>query len=105
MLICSYQFSKGGHCSMNKAELVLAVAEKAEVSKRDAEAVVDAVVEEIEKALVKGENVKISGFGIFEKKQRAAREGTNPATQQKIKIPASNGVAFKASKALKEKLN
>jgi DNA-binding protein HU-beta len=53
---------------MNKAELVLAVAEKAEVSKRDAEAVVDAVVEEIEKALVKGENVKISGFGIFEKK-------------------------------------
>ena len=72
---------------MNKAELVLEVAEKAEVSKRDAEAAVDAVFEVIEGALVKGETVKLSGFGIFEKKQRAAREGTNPATQAKIQIP------------------
>jgi DNA-binding protein HU-beta len=90
---------------MNKAELVLEVAEKAEVSKRDAEAAVDAVFEVIEGALVKGEEVKLSGFGIFEKKQRAAREGTNPATQAKIQIPASASVGFKVSKALKDKLN
>ena len=90
---------------MNKAELVEAVAEKAELSKRDAEAAVDAVLEVIEAAVVKGEEVKLSGFGIFSKKARAAREGTNPSNQAKIKIPASNTVAFKVSKAFKEKLN
>ena len=90
---------------MNKAELVEAVAEKAELSKRDAEAAVDAVLEVIEAAVVKGEEVKLSGFGIFSKKARAAREGTNPSNQKKIKIPASNTVAFKVSKAVKEKLN
>ena len=90
---------------MNKAELVEAVAEKAELSKRDAEAAVDAVLEVIEAAVVKGEEVKLSGFGIFSKKARAAREGTNPSNQKKIKIPASNNVAFKVSKAFKEKLN
>ena len=56
-------------------------------------------------AVVKGEEVKLSGFGIFSKKARAAREGTNPSNQKKIKIPASNTVAFKVSKAFKEKLN
>ena len=90
---------------MNKAELVEAVAEKAELSKRDAEAAVDAVLEVSEAAVVKGEEVKLSGFGIFSKKARAAREGTNPSNQKKIKIPASNTVAFKVSKAFKEKLN
>ncbi|MCH3909092.1 MAG: HU family DNA-binding protein [Bacilli bacterium] len=90
---------------MNKAELVEKVATQAELSKRDAEAAVDAVLEVIEDTLVKGEEVKLSGFGAFAKKKRAAREGTNPATQQKIKIPASATVAFKVSKALKEKLN
>jgi len=90
---------------MNKAELVEKVAVKAELSKRDAEAAVDAVFEVIENSLVKGEEVKLSGFGIFANKKRAAREGTNPATQQKISIPASATVAFKVSKALKEKLN
>ena len=90
---------------MNKAELVEAVAEKAELSKRDAEAAVDAVLEVIEATVVKGEEVKLSGFGIFSKKARAAREGTNPSNQKKIKIPASNTVAFKVSKAFKEKLN
>ena len=90
---------------MNKAELVEAVAEKAELSKRDAEAAVDAVLEVIEAAVVTGEEVKLSGFGIFSKKARAAREGTNPSNQKKIKIPASNTVAFKVSKAFKEKLN
>ena len=90
---------------MNKAELGVAVAEKAELSQRDAEAAVDAVLEVIEAAVVKGEEVKLSGFGIFSKKARAAREGTNPSNQKKIKIPASNTVAFKVSKAFKEKLN
>ncbi len=90
---------------MNKAELALAVAEKAEIAKGDAQAAVDAVFEIIEKALVKGEEVKVSGFGIFSKKERAAREGTNPSTQEKIKIPASSSVNFKVSKTLKDKLN
>lgn len=90
---------------MNKAELVEAIAEKAELSKRDAEAAVDAVLEVVIGAVVKGEEVKLSGFGIFSKKSRAEREGTNPSNQEKIKIPASNTVAFKVSKAFKEKLN
>ena len=90
---------------MNKAELVLAVSEKAGLSKRDAEAAIEATLEVIEAALVKGETVKISGFGIFSKKERAAREGTNPSNQEKIVIPASASVSFKVSKALKEKLN
>ena len=90
---------------MNKAELVLAVSEKAGLSKRDAEAAIEATLEVIEAALVKGEVVKISGFGIFAKKERQAREGTNPSNQEKIVIPASASVSFKVSKALKEKLN
>lgn len=90
---------------MNKAELIEAVAEKAELSKRDAEAAVDALVDVVTATLIKGDAVKISGFGIFEKKERAAREGTNPSTQEKISIPASTSVAFKVSKGLKEKLN
>lgn len=89
---------------MNKAELVIAVADKAEVSKKEAELVVDAVFDEMTKALVGGKEVKISGFGIFVPKKRAAREGTNPSTQAKITIPASKTVTFKVSKSLKEAL-
>ena len=89
---------------MNKAELVQAAAVKAEVSHRDAEIVVDALLELIEEQLVAGESVKISGFGIFEKKERAARIGTNPATGQKIEIPAAKSVVFKPSRGLKEKI-
>ena len=90
---------------MNRAELVEAVAVKSQVAKRDAEAVIDAVFEVISDAIAKGETVKISGFGIFSKKERAAREGTNPSSGAKIEIPASNSVGFKVSKTLKEKLN
>ncbi|MBO5528137.1 MAG: HU family DNA-binding protein [Bacilli bacterium] len=89
---------------MNKNELIKAAAEKAEVSTRDAEAVLDEVIEIVTNALLKGEAVKLSGFGVFEKKVRAARVGTNPATGDKINIPASNNVVFKPSKSLKEKL-
>jgi DNA-binding protein HU-beta len=90
---------------MNKAELILEVAEKAELQKKEAEAAVEALLGLVEKALVAGDEVKISGFGIFEVKHRAARAGTNPSTGKKIKIPASKAVAFKPSKALKEKIN
>lgn len=89
---------------MNKAELIKAVTEKAEVTTRDAEAVLDGVLELIAEALVKGDIVKLSGFGVFEKKERAGRVGTNPATGEKIKIPASKSAVFKPSKTLKEKL-
>ena len=90
---------------MNKAELIKAVADKAEVSTRDAEAVLDGVIELVTAALVKGESVKLSGFGAFEKKGRAARVGTNPSSGEKIQIPASFTIGFKPSKGLKEKLN
>lgn len=90
---------------MNKAELIAMAADKADVSKSDAEKVVDAVLGLIEGALMKGEEVKISGFGIFEKRDRASRVGTNPANGDKIEIPASATVSFKPSKGLKEKLN
>jgi len=90
---------------MNKAELIQAVMAKAEISHRDAEAAVEAVFDTIVAALDRGEAVKLSGFGIFEKKCRAARIGTNPANGEKIEIPASNSVSFKLSKGVKEKLN
>ena len=90
---------------MNTHELVGLVAEKAELSNSDAEKAVDALLDTIVDALVKGEAVKITGFGIFEKKERAARIGTNPASGEKIEIAAAKSVGFKVSKNLKEKLN
>jgi DNA-binding protein HU-beta len=90
---------------MNKADLILAVAEEAKLPKREAEAAVEALLALVEKALVKKEEVKLSGFGVFENKKRAPRIGTNPTTGAKIKIPASNTVSFKPSKSLKEKVN
>ena len=90
---------------MNKADLILAVAEEADLSKRHAEAAVEALLKLVEKALVKKEAAKLSGYGVFENKKRAARIGTNPTSGQKIKIPASHTVSFKPSKTLKEKVN
>ncbi len=90
---------------MNKTDLILAVAEKAEVSKKEAEDVIEAALSIVEAALVKGEAVKISGFGVFTKKARAQREGTNPSNQEKIIIPASATINLKVSKSLKDKLN
>lgn len=89
---------------MNKAELVLAVAEKVGVSKREAEEVVDTLLGEVTNALLKGEEVKLTGFGTLSVKTRAERVGTNPSTGAKITIPAAKTVAFKVSKALKERL-
>ena len=87
---------------MNKTELVAAVAAKAELSKKDAEAAVSAVVDAITAALADGEKVSLVGFGTFEVKTRAARTGLNPRTKEKIEIPAAKAPAFKAGKALKD---
>ncbi|MCQ2752783.1 MAG: HU family DNA-binding protein [Bacilli bacterium] len=89
---------------MNKAELVEAVAAKAKLSKADAEAALNAVICATEGALKKGDEVRLTGFGTFARKNRKARTGINPATRKPIKIPASKTVAFKVSKALKAKL-
>ena len=87
---------------MNKAELIAAVAEQADLSKKDAEKAVNAAVEAITAALVEGDKVQIVGFGAFDVKERAARVGRNPQTKQEIEIPASKIPQFKAGKALKD---
>ena len=87
---------------MNKAELINAVAEAADVSKKDAEAVITAAVETITAALKEGEKVQLVGFGSFEVKKRAARTGRNPISKETIQIPASQTPVFKAGKALKD---
>ena len=87
---------------MNKTELVAAVAAKAGLTKKDAERVVNATLETITESLVKGDKVNISGFGIFEVKNREARVGRNPRTKETIQIPAAKLPAFKASKTLKD---
>ena len=87
---------------MNKAELINAVAEAADVSKKDAEAVITAAVDTITAALKEGEKVQLVGFGSFEVKKRAARTGRNPKTKEAIEIPASAVPVFKAGKALKD---
>ena len=86
---------------MNKAELISAVAAAAEVSKKDAEAVIVATLDTITAALKEGEKVQLVGFGSFEVKKRAARIGRNPKTKESIEIPASVVPVFKAGKALK----
>ena len=87
---------------MNEAELINAVAEKADVSKKDAEAVISATLETITAALKEGDKVQLVGFGSFEVKKRAARMGRNPKTKESIEIPASVVPVFKAGKALKD---
>ena len=87
---------------MNKTELIAAVAAKSGLTKKDAERVVSATFETVTESLKKGEKVQISGFGIFETKDREARVGRNPRTKEEIKIPATRLPAFKASKTLKD---
>ncbi|ABB16076.1 MULTISPECIES: HU family DNA-binding protein [Carboxydothermus] len=89
---------------MNKAELVSVIAEKAEMTKKDAEKALNAVLAAIEEALKKGEKVQLVGFGTFEVRERAARKGRNPQTGQEIEIPASKVPVFKPGKLLKEKI-
>ena len=90
---------------MNKTELAAAVAEKAELSKKDAAAAIDAVFEVIGDEMQKKEKVQLIGFGTFQTSERKARTGRNPQTGESIKIAASTLPAFKAGKALKEKVN
>ena len=87
---------------MNKTELFAAVAEKADLSKKDAEAAITAAVEAITGALIEGEKVQLVGFGSFEVKTRAARVGRNPKTGEEIPISEARLPVFKAGKALKD---
>ena len=90
---------------MNKAELTAAVAAKAGISQKDAKAAVNAFIDTVKETLAAGGNVQVIGFGTFEVAERAAREGLNPATGEKIQIAASKAPKFKAGKALKDALN
>lgn len=90
---------------MNKTELVASIATKADISKKDAEKALNAFIETVGGALKKGDKVSLVGFGSFEVRSRAAREGRNPATGATIKIAAAKSPAFKAGKALKDLVN
>ncbi|GIO02410.1 hypothetical protein J5TS2_30780 [Brevibacillus halotolerans] len=98
----SSSFLKKRGKKMNKTELIAKVAETAELTKKDAGQVVDAVFEAITGALKGGEKVQLMGFGTFEVRERAARKGRNPQSGEEIEIPASKLPAFKAGKELKE---
>lgn len=91
---------------MNKAELVAKMAERCNMTKKDSEAVLNAFMSIVEEALVNEEKVQLVGFGSFETRRRAAREGRNPKNPtEPIQIPASKAPVFKAGKGLKEKVN
>lgn len=90
---------------MNKTELIAAVAEKAEISKKDAEKVLKAFTDVVSDELALGEKVQLVGFGTFEVSERAAREGRNPKTGETMMIEASKTPKFKAGKALKDYVN
>ncbi|MFA7468935.1 MAG: HU family DNA-binding protein [Desulfotomaculaceae bacterium] len=87
---------------MNKTELVSAVAEKANLTKKESERVINALFASIEEALSQGDKVQLVGFGTFEVRDREARKGRNPQTGEEIEIPATKVPAFKAGKALKD---
>lgn len=87
---------------MNKTELINAIAAEAEISKKDAGKALDAFIDTVTKTLKNDEKVQLIGFGTFEVRERAAREGHNPQTGEKIAIAASKVPAFKAGKALKD---
>lgn len=90
---------------MNKSAFVAAIAEKTGFTKKDVEKMVEAYSDVIVSALKKGEKVQLVGFGTFEAKQRASREGINPQTKEKIQIEASVIPGFKAGKSFKDALN
>ena len=90
---------------MNKTELIAAVAEKASISKKDADSAVSAVIDTIVEALAAEEKVQIVGFGTFEIRSRSARQGRDPRTNSPITIPASKVPAFKAGKAFKDSVS
>ena len=90
---------------MNKTELVAAIADKAGLTKKDAEEVVNAFTDTVTKALKKGDKVQLVGFGTFEVTKRGARTGRNPQTGETMKIAATKAPKFKPGKAFKDALN
>ena len=90
---------------MNKTELVAAIADNADITRKDAEKAVKAFVDVVTEELKKGEKVQVVGFGTFEVVERAAREGRNPHTGERMPIAASRAPKFKAGKVLKDALN
>lgn len=91
---------------MNKTELVTKMAEKSELTKKEAEAALNAFIKSVEEALVSGDKVQLVGFGTFEARERAARTARNPKNpEQIIEVPASKAPAFKAGKGLKDLIN
>ena len=90
---------------MNKTEFISAIAEQAEISKKDAEKALKAFVDVVTEQLKEGEKVQLVGFGTFEVSERAAREGRNPQTGKTMKIAACKAPKFKAGKALKDAVN
>ena len=90
---------------MNKTELVAAMAEQTNLSKKDVEAVLKSFIDVVSEELKKGEKVQLVGFGTFEVSERAAREGRNPQTGETMEIKASKTPKFKAGKALKDMMN
>ena len=87
---------------MTKAELINSIAEKSQLSKKDSEKALNAVVAAITDSLTKGEKVQIVGFGTFEVRDKKAKEAINPRTKEKVAVPARKSPAFKAGKALKD---
>ena len=90
---------------MNKTELVAAIADKSGIAKKDAEKALAAFIDTVATELKKGEKIQLVGFGTFEVRERAAREGINPQTGKKIQNAASKNPVFKAGKALKDSIN
>ena len=90
---------------MNKTQFIDAIVEKSGLKKKEAEAALNAMTDVIAEALKAGDKIQLVGFGTFEVKERAAREGRNPKTGETIKIAASKHPAFTAGKALKDKVN
>jgi DNA-binding protein HU-beta len=102
LILSGSKYSQG--TTMTKPEFIAAVANSSKSTKAETERVINAALEIIEGALAKGDSVQFVGFGTFEVKQRAAREGINPKTKETIKIPAKKAVTFKAGKKLKDSL-
>ena len=90
---------------MNKTDLIDAVAQKTDLTKKESEAAINATLDAIVEALASEEKVVLVGFGTFETKKRAARKGRNPSTKEPINIPASKAPVFKAGKGQKDKVN
>ena len=90
---------------MNKSELIASMAEKSQLTKKDTELALKAFMDSVQEALEIGDKVQLVGFGTFETRERAARDGRNPRTKETIKIPASTVPVFKAGKEFKERVN